>query len=233
MIRELTTRLNHIVFLLRSYNFTHALNFIHRSISLLNSIAGLPVNPKYQADLLKTISQLQSSINLLERCIATSKPGNPSHCKDDARGVYRYSYLLFLIVTGKIRELIKARRLAYLSIALGLPTAALFGLSPIAIGLIFLGVLWTYYYFVRLKLVGWVVLVSSLLLLMPFLLNALSYFIQATFDIEEIRAISSALGVEFEYALILVVAFLAVTITSLISAIYALINLIKHRLVFR
>ncbi|MEM4718244.1 MAG: hypothetical protein QXE81_05750 [Desulfurococcaceae archaeon] len=199
----------------------------------MNSIASLQVNPRFQADFSNTVNQLINSINFLEKCIAISRPGNPSSCKDKARSVYRYAYLLYLIVTGKIRELIKARRFAYLSIALGLPTAALFGLSPIAIGLIFLGVLWTYFYFVRLKLVGWVVIVSSLLLLMPFLLNALSYFIQAVFDIEEINAISNSLGVDFKYALMIVVVLLAIAITSLTFAIYSLLNLIKHRVVFK
>lgn len=229
MTRELVEDLNNLVFYLNSHNFTRASRICLEALSLVKAS---PTPGKQPEDYSKTLSKLKEAVSALKKCASTTPPSNPGACTSEARRVHRYALLLSLLSTGRIRELTRARRAAYTSIALGLPTAALFGLSPIGAGLIFLGTLWTYMYFVRLKLVGWVVLTVTLVLLLPFTTNAVLYFSQALLDAGETQRVASALGVSYQVALILLVVLLVVAASSLMLGLYAIYKLIKYRAVF-
>lgn len=229
MIKNIIEELKNIIFFLNSKGLTRASQLTLKALELIKSVS-ITENPSN--DVLKTIADLEQKISLLKRCASSSYPNNKEACSSEAKQVYRRSTILVLLITNRIKDLSRARRFAYASIALGLPTSALFGLSPLAIGLIFLGVLWTYIYFIRLKLVGWLVLISSLTLLLPFLINAVLYFVSALFDASELVSISEALGVNLNIALLTVLVFLAISVTSLILNIYSLYKLIKFRSVF-
>lgn len=229
MIKDLAEDLDKINFYLNSRNFTRASYFSFKALELLRSI---PKIERPDEDYLKTLNSLKDSISSLRKCAAMSQPGYRGACTSEAKKVYRYSLILSLLSTGRIKDLVKARRTAYAAVALGLPTATLFGLTPLAIGLIFMGILWTYFYFARLKLIGWVVLVGTLMLLLPFLINAVSYFAQAVFNTTEIGQVAEALEISPFLALLLILVLLIISSISLILNIYSLLKLIKYRAVF-
>lgn len=233
MIKILVDELNNIVFLLRSHDHLKALKHVNKAISLLKNTPEQTVDNALKEDYSKTESSLRETILLLKRCVSSSRPGDMNSCKDIAHEVYRQSLILHIVGTGEIKKLVKARRLSYLALALGLPTSALFGLNPVASGLIFMGALWTYFYFVRLKLIGWVVLVSGLMLILPFLINALMYFTHALLSPGEISYIASTLGLEYIYTLILVFTLLIISIVSLTLDLYSMSLLFKYRDIFK
>jgi hypothetical protein len=202
------------------------------SSKALDLIKSINVGEKPSDEVLEATRILEQKIMLLKNCASTSLRHDPSACIDEAKQVYRQAVILNLVSTGRINELLRTRRTAYASIALGLPTAALFGLTPLAIGLIFMGVLLTYFYFVRLKLVGWIVVLSSLMLLMPFLVNAVFYFANTLFNSMELSRIGEALGASPELALILVIVLLIISSAALALNVYSLYKLIKFRAVF-
>lgn len=233
MTKTLKDELNNIIFLLRSHNHLTALKYIDKALSLLEKAPGQAIDNAFKEDYSKTLSLLHETISRLKRCIHSSRPGNTNSCKDIAREVYRQALILNMIGTGEIRKVAKTRRLSYLSLALGLPTSALFGLNPIASGLIFMGILWTYFHFVRLKLIGWITLVTSLMLILPFLINALMYFTHALLNPDEISYISNTLGLEYVYALILVLVLFTISLVSLILDLYSISMLFKYKDLFK
>jgi len=221
--------LEKIVFLLNSRGFSRAHSLSSKALTLLKEVSlGDREDPDYK----KIYGFLLDSISELKKCVSMVKPGDNEACVKEARRVYRYSLLLNMISTGRIRELVRARRAAYASVALGLPTAALFGLPVLAIGLIFLGLMWTYFYFVRMKLIGFVTLATSLVLLLPYLINAVMYFTQSIFSQEELASIASELEVSSSIALLIVGLLLAISSISLVLNIYALVKLFKYRIAF-
>lgn len=229
----LIDELNNVVFLLRSHSHLKALKYIDKAISLLSNTPEQAVDNALKEDYSRTVSSLRETISLLKRCVSSSRPGDINSCKNVAHEVYRQSLILYIIGTGEIKRVVKARRVSYLALALGLPTSALFGLNPLALGLIFMGTLWTYLYFVRLKLIGWIVLVSSLMLILPFLINASIYFIHALLSPDEVSYIASALGLEYVYALILVSTLFIISIVSLALDLYSMSLLFKYRDIFK
>lgn len=233
MTRQLLDELGNVVFLLRSHNFLKAHIYVHRAIDLLKKTPEQPIDNALREDYSKTVSSLRETVSMLRKCATSSKPGDTNSCKDIARDVYRQTLILYLLGTGEIRRVVRARRLSYLALSLGLPTSALFGLSPVAVGLIFMGALWTYPYFVRLKLIGWTVLVSGLVLLLPFLFNALGYFTYAISSSEEISNIASTLGLEIIHAALLVTVLLVVSAVSLALDLYSLSLLFKYKSIFK
>lgn len=229
MIRKIVEELNNIIFFLNSHNLTRASQLSSKALDLIKSI---DVTEKQSDEILKATRILEQKIMLLKNCASTSPRRDPSACLEEAKQVYRQAVILNLVSTGRIKELLRTRRTAYASIALGLPTAALFGLTPLAIGLIFMGVLLTYFYFIRLKLIGWIVVLSSLMLLLPFLVNAVFYFASTLFDSMELSRIGEALGVSSGLALTLVIVLLIISSASLVLNVYSLYKLIKFRIVF-
>jgi len=229
LIRKIVEELSNIIFFLNSHNLTRASQLSSKALDLIKSIN---VGEKPSDEVLEATKILEQKIMLLKNCASTSPRHDPSACIDEAKQVYRQAVILNLVSTGRINELLRTRRTAYASIALGLPTAALFGLTPLAIGLIFMGVLLTYFYFVRLKLVGWIVVLSSLMLLMPFLVNAVFYFANTLFNSMELSRIGEALGTSPELALILVIVLLIISSAALALNVYSLYKLIKFRAVF-
>ncbi|MEM0001813.1 MAG: hypothetical protein QXV54_04610 [Desulfurococcaceae archaeon] len=228
-MKNIAEELSNLIFFLNSRSFTRASKLISKTLELIKSI---PIIEKPSEDILKNINLLEQKLQLLKRCASSSFPRDQNACLNEAKQVYRQTLLLYLLATSRIKELSKARRYAYSSIALGLPTSALFGLSPLAIGLIFLGVLWTYIYFIRLKLAGWIVLVSSLMLLLPFLVNAVYYFSSTLFNTSELNNIAEALGTSLSIALIVVIVLLIVSVVALSLNIYSLHKLIIFRDIF-
>lgn len=229
MIGRVVEDLDRLVFYLNSHNFTYASKFSSRALELIKSI---PKIDKPSQDYSRVFNSLIENIDSLKKCISTSKPGHTRACISEARRVYRYSLLLKLIATGEIRELVKARRYAYTAIALGLPTSALFGLSPLAIGLIFISVLWTYFYFIRLKMIGWVVLVSALMLILPFLVNSVLYFTSAVSTPIEVENVARALELSILHTYMVLLILFAISSISLILDFMALVKLLKYRVVF-
>lgn len=200
-----------------------------KSIQVLSKT---PVPARVDADYNRAHEALRKAVEALGKCVSTSPPGNPNTCSSEAKAVYRYALILELVATSGLKKLVKGRRAAYASLALGLPTATLFGFPPIAVVLVFLGVLWTYFYFARLKLVGWFTLVSTLMVLLPFLLNALAYFSYAVTSPDEVSTVANELGLTETAALALLSVLLVISATSLILATYALVVLIRYYRVF-
>lgn len=230
MTADIVDELNRILFYLNTRNNTEAFLICSKALSIAKKV---PKPEKPSEEYRSILNSLKSSIESLRKCSSSSQHGDTRACVDIARDVYRYALLLDMVSTSRIRRLVKARRSAYTAIALGLPTAALFGLSPVAIALVFLGVLWTYPYFVRLKLVGWVTVVAVLLALMPFTINAVSYFSQAVFSQSEIANISRELGVSAGTAFAIALVLLAIAASSLALAVYAFYCLARYRAAFR
>lgn len=221
--------LKQISFLLSSRGFTRAYIFSSKAHLVLSKS---PTVQSPSKDYVRVQEQLVTTINILRKCISTSSPGNPGSCVNEAKTVYKLSLLLNMVATGEIKRLVKARRAAYTSIALGLPTATLFGFPPFGVLLVFLGVLWTYFYFVRLKLIGWFTVASSLMVLIPFLFNAFSYFAHAVLSPEEVSVVARELGLQYTMALTVLIILLAISTTSLLLAVYALVVLLKYYGVF-
>lgn len=233
MMRTLVEDLNKVLFLLRSHSFSKAIVYVEKAVAVLAKTPEEVKDNKLREDYHKVVSSLSETISSLRKCASTTRPGDPQSCVEIAREVYRQSLLLHLVATGEIHEIRRARRYAYITLALGLPTGALFGLSPVAAGLIFMGALWTYFHFARLRLIGWIVLVSSLMLLLPFLVNATLYFAGALFNPEELSTISSELGVGYHIALLIVSLLLFVSTTALLTCLLSLKLLFKYRVVFK
>ncbi|MGC8983057.1 MAG: hypothetical protein ACP5KA_04810 [Desulfurococcaceae archaeon] len=226
---KLAEDLTQLSFLLSHRGLIRAHSFCSKAAGLLKQT---PEPLSESSDYSSVLSKLTESISSLRKCASTAKPGEEKACSSEARSVYRYSVLLSLVSTGRIKELVRARKAGVAAIALGLPTAALFGFPPIGIVLVFLGVLWTYFYFARLRLIGWVTFTTSLLLLTPFLVNAVMYFTHAVTSPEEVENVASELGVSHSVALVVLVALLAVSVTALVLQLYALYKLVKYRVVF-
>lgn len=228
-LKTVAEDLKRVSFLLSGRGFTRAHSLVSKSIQVLSKT---PAPTRPDADYSRTLEALYRAVEALGKCASTNPPGNPSACTGEARAVYRHALILELLATSGLKKLARARRAAYASLALGLPTAALFGFPPIAVALVFLGVLWTYFYFARLKLVGWFTLVSTLMVLLPFLINAVSYFSYAVTSPGEISSVAGELGLTEEIALVLLSALLAISATSLILAFYALTILLRYYRVF-
>jgi hypothetical protein len=75
-------------------------------------------------------------------------------------------------------------------------------------------------------------LVSSLLVLLPFLVNAVRYFISAIVDPNEVETVARSLGIGGSFALLLLILLLAISLASLALLLYALYQLFKYREVF-
>lgn len=230
MIHEKIRELDKLVFYLNSRKFIRASSICAEAIKVLERAVAW--DRSKGAEYSGLINALEDSIGSLRKCASTSRPGDEKACINEAKRVYRYSMILFLALTGKMRELVRARKAAYASIAMGLPTAALFGLSLIGVALIFVGVMWTYFYFIKLKLAGWLVLIVTLVLLMPFTVNATFYFSQAVLDEAEVSHVAEALGVSSGLALALMLLLLCISVASLTLAVYALYRLIQYRAIF-
>lgn len=230
MIHEKVRELDRLAFYLSSRKLTRASSICAEALKVLERVATW--SKSGDAEYSGLISALEESVSSLRKCASTCKIGDERACVNEAKRVYRHSMILFLTVTGRIRELVRARKAAYASIAMGLPTAALFGLSPMGAALIFVGVVWTYFYFIRLKLAGWVVLVVTLALLTPFTVNATLYFSQAVFNEAEVIHVAETLGVGSDIALALMLILFCVSTASLALAVYALFKLVQYRAVF-
>lgn len=228
-LKNVVEDLNHISFLLSGRGFTRAHTLCTKALQVLSQT---PHSQQRSDDYTRTLQALIRVVDELRKCASTSQPGTPNACAGLAKDVYRYSLLLQLLATSGLKRLIRARRAAYASIALGLPTASLFGFPPIAVALVFLGVLWTYFYFARLKLVGWFTLVSTLMVLLPFVVNALTYFTHAITSHEEISSVASELGISYASALALLAALLAISSLSLALSLYALLVLFRYYRLF-
>ena len=233
MINEAIDKLNKLVFFLDSRGFSQALKLCLKSINALEKLVKSKTRLHIDVDAQKIYALLDESIESLRRCASVKPSGDPKACRDEARKVYRYALLLYLSASGEVRNIVRARRAAYTSIALGLPTAALFGFPPLATALVFMGVAWTYLYFVRLRLIAWMTLVSSLLVLLPFLVNAVRYFISAIADPNEVATVARSLGIEGSFAILLLILLLAISLVSLALLLYALYQLFRYREVFK
>lgn len=233
MTRVLIDDLNKILFLLRSHSLTKAATYVEKAVAILSKTPNEVSDSRLQGDYHKTLSSLRETVSSLRKCASTSRPDNPGLYADIAKETYRQSLILYLVATGEIYMIRKAGRYAYTALATGLPTGALFGLSPLAAALIFMGALWTYFYFARLRLIGWIVIVSSLVLLLPFLVNASIYFAGALIDPNEISSISNELGVDYSVALVAVIVLFAISTISLLASLLALRLLFKYRAVFK
>ncbi|MEM4809406.1 MAG: hypothetical protein QXU22_03875 [Desulfurococcaceae archaeon] len=229
MLENTINDLDKILFYLRSHNISHTYEICLKTRDRLEKIRGYS---ELSGDASKVYSKLVDDLDVLKKCVSKSRPGIANACRKEAYNVYKDAVLLLAIVTGEIRELVKARRAGYLAIAMGLPTAALFGLSPMAIALIFIGVLWTYFHFVRLRLIGWVTLTITLFLISPFLINSIRYFFHALLDPGEIEYIANELSIGYTGALIMTITLLAISLTAFTLSLYSLIKLFKYRVLF-
>jgi len=175
------------------------------------------------------VRRLVEAIETSEKCVKNVPPEElGKKCGKSFRDILRISTLIRLIESGEIRNIVRARRLAYASIALALPVSALFGLPPAASLLMMMGALFIYPYVVRLKKVGVLTVVSVQLLLLPYLVNAVWYFAAALGDPSEIEAVSKALGVGYGTALALVLAFFVAALAALILIVYSVYTFAKY-----
>lgn len=227
MTRPAGDELKQAIFLLKSRGLSRALDLCLRSLPLVEGVGGAK-----GGDFQAALSSLREALEALRKCAASARPGDPKACTSEARAVYRRALILRLVATGEIRRLARARRAAYACIGLGLPTAALFGFPPLAIALVFLGSLWVHPQFAKLRLASWMVLTSTLLVLAPFLVNAVSYFSQSALSPAEVSDVAAKLGLGQAAAQALLLALLAVSAASLSLGLYALACLFRYRAAF-
>jgi len=175
------------------------------------------------------VRRLVEAIETSEKCVKNASLEElGKKCGKGFRDILRISTLIRLVEGGEIRNIVRARRSAYASIALSLPVSALFGLPPAASLLMMMGALFIYPYVVRLKKVGVLTVVSVQLLLLPYLVNAVWYFATALGNPSEIEAVSKALGVGYGTALALVLAFFVAALAASALIVYSVYTFAKY-----
>ncbi|MGC9012685.1 hypothetical protein, partial [Thermogladius sp.] len=98
---ELAEDLTQLSFLLSHRGLTRAHSLCSKAAGVLKQT---PEPRGETGDYSSVLSRLADSISALRRCASSAPPGEEKACSGEAKSVYRYSVLLNLVSTGRVKE---------------------------------------------------------------------------------------------------------------------------------
>ena len=219
-IAELRDEISKTVFSLHRSGFLNTAKRLIRIRSLLDRLDPSEViEPSKQ-------TSLRELLSMLRKC------SSEDMCNDIASKIHRLTMFIYLESTGKIKCVVRARKLFYLGASLGLPLVALYGTGPLPIMVIFFTLIVTYFQVVKLTRLGLAAMYTISTLILFFDALTLRYSLCALSTPKEIAEIARILGIGSEIAFVLVALLLAIASISMLCLLYTITTFIRLREVF-
>ncbi|HIP56735.1 MAG TPA: hypothetical protein EYH02_01485 [Ignisphaera aggregans] len=216
-IAELRDEISKTVFSLHRSGFSTAARRLIRACSLLDKLdPSRALEPSAQASLRELLSMIR-------------KCSNEDMCSEIASKIYRIVMFIYLESTGKMRCVVRARKLFYLGASLGLPLVALYGTGPLPIMVMFFTLIVTYFQVVKLTRLGLAAVYTISTLILFFDALTLRYSLYALSTPKEITEVARALGVGSEVAIAITILLLLIASISTLCLLYTITTFIRLR----